>query len=197
MFSPVARPHIVSPLSKDCQSPVCPSVLTASVRPCCPRQLRVYLTPLLPLLTCRTVGRSVGQWLPARMEERIRGPLLLLTRLFGSAASGGARLLARSFALPFRHFTSSRRPRRSGRKASSEGAKNYTPVAITIRPAASRQIAVVFWTHCHCSPSQETKALCRQLSLSLLALWRMWYLHPMIPFKMIFFHLKLERARER
>ena len=64
-----------------------------SVRPCCPRQLRVYLTPLLPLLTCRSVGRAVAACPDGGADK---GTFTPFNSPVCSAASGGARLLARS-----------------------------------------------------------------------------------------------------
>ena len=72
------------------------------------------------------------------------------------------------------------------------GAKNYTPVAITIRPAASRP-RCGFLDSLPLFPFTRNKGIVPPaVSLALIVAYVMF-----APYHTIFFHLKLERARER
>ena len=83
---------------------------------------------------------------------------------------------------------------RSGRKASSERAKNYTPVAITIRPAAGTANRCGFLDSLPLFPFARNKGIVPP-AVSLAP--RIVAYVVFAPYDAIFLHLKLERARER
>ena len=88
-----------------------------------------------------------------------------LTPFNSPVRSPFAGLLARS---PLSTFYIIPRPSGSGGRL---GAKNYTPVAITISPAA----AAVFWWNCYCARNKGTVPPTVELIV-------LWYLCPMIQF---------------